>query len=113
MEELARRAPSGSAVMVMLYGESPDESQGELVTVMNYDLTNQKVIITSTSMLYRTMAISFQPGIFLTSRWIDLDKADFNGLIGEHFKSLGKLVESEQPKVTATEEPKDGQEDRS
>lgn len=102
-KELMHLAPPGSAIMVMLYGETEEESHGELVTVMLYNLAEEKVVFTSVSMLYKTMILDFEPGRFATSSWIDLTTANFSGLIGEHFRTLGKMAALDQKKEEAVE----------
>ena len=94
MEQLVSEAPPGSSILALLYGETAEESQGEIVTVMGYDTVDNVIYLTSPSMLYRSMEVPFAPDRFATSRWIDLTNADFTGLIGDHFKTLAKFVDS-------------------
>jgi len=93
MEELMDKARPGSSVLIMLYGESPSDSHAELVTILGYDISDKKVYLTSPSVLHKAMEVEFEPDRFATSSWIDLTNTDFTGLIGEHFKSLGKMVQ--------------------
>lgn len=92
LAELQKLAPPGCS-LVVISGESPEEAQAEIVTVMGYNEDECHVVLTHPSLLFKSNMIPFAQARFAASRWIDISEVDFEGLIGESFQELAKILE--------------------